>query len=74
LKETLEFALRVFLKQGLWIVGAAWLLAVGSRLIYSRSDRTGESGDDAPAGVKRKIILGAVVFILGIFIALMPLP
>jgi hypothetical protein len=73
-KETLEFALRVFLKQGVWIVGAAWLLAVGSRAIYSRADRGGGSKDDAPAVVKWKIILGAAAVIIGLIIARIPLP
>jgi hypothetical protein len=73
-KETLEFALRVFLKQGVWIVGAAWLLAVGSRAIYGRGDRRGGSKDDAPAVVRWKIILGAAVVIIGILIAQIPLP
>jgi len=73
LKDALEFALRVFLKQGIWIVGAAWLVAVGSRAIYSRADREGKSGEDAPDIIKRKIILGALVIIVGIIIAIIPL-
>jgi len=73
-KETVEFAFRVFLKQGMWIVGAAWLLAVASRAIYGRADRRGGSKSDAPAAVKRKIILGALVVMVGIIIALIPLP
>jgi hypothetical protein len=72
--ETLEFALRVFLKQGIWVLGAAWLLAVGSRAIYGRADRRGESKDDALAVVKWKIILGAAAVIIGIIIAHIPLP
>jgi hypothetical protein len=74
LKETLDFALRVFLKQGIWIVGAAWLLAALSRAIYSRADQTGESRGDRPCAAKRKIILGVLVLVLGIFIALLPVP
>jgi len=73
LKDAINIALRVFLKQGIWIVGAAWLIAVGSRAIYSRADRAGISSDDAPENVKRKIILGALVLIVGIIIALIPI-
>jgi hypothetical protein len=73
-KETLEFGLRVFLKQGMWIVGAAWLLAVGSRAIYGRADREGGSKADEPAAIKNNIVLGALVFVVGIILALFPLP
>jgi hypothetical protein len=73
LNDAIEFALRVFLKQGIWIVGAAWLVAVGSREIFSRADGAGKSSDDEPENVKRKIIIGALVLIVGIIIALIPI-
>jgi len=37
MKDALEFALRVFLKHGIWIAGAAWFLALGSRWVFTRA-------------------------------------
>ena len=72
MKTALEFALRIYLKQGIWFFGAAWLVAVGSRVIYYRADRAGKSSDDSPENVKRKIILGALALMIGIIIAFIP--
>ena len=70
MNEALSFAVRVFLRQGIWIAGAAWLLALGGRVIYARADRANNSKEDAPEVVNRKLILGAVVLAIGIVIAL----
>jgi hypothetical protein len=70
MREALDFALRVFLRQGIWIAGAAWLFAVGSWAIFTRADSEAKSKEDSPEAMKRKIILGVVVLIVGIVIAI----
>jgi len=70
MREALDFAIRVFLRQGIWIAGASWLFAVGSRAIFARADSARKSTEDAPEVVKRKIIWGVVVLIVGIVIAI----
>ena len=70
MREALDFALRVFLRQGIWIAGAAWLFAVASWVIFIRTDGEARSIEDLPEAMKRKIILGVVVLIVGIVIAI----
>jgi hypothetical protein len=72
LTDALEFAFRVFIKQGIWIVGAAWLFAIGSQMIYSRSDGAGKASNEMPEVVKHKLILGVIMLGVGIIIALIP--
>ena len=69
MREALDYFMRVFFKQGIWIVGAAWLFSVGCRVIFARSDDAEKSRDDAPEAVKQKIIMGVIVLITGIVIA-----
>jgi hypothetical protein len=73
LKDAIDFAFRIFLKHGIWIVGAACLVAVGSRVIFVRAGGEGKSSDDAPEITKRRIILGVIVLVIGIVIALIPI-
>jgi hypothetical protein len=73
MKEAIVFFLKMIVKYGIWIFGASWLLAAGSQVIYSRTERGGNSSDDAPENVKRKIILGALILIVGIIMALIPI-
>jgi cell division protein FtsX len=70
MREALDFALRVFLRQGIWIAGAAWLFAVGGWAIFARADGAKKSCEDSLDIVKRKIIWGVVVLIVGIVIAI----
>lgn len=70
MREALDFAIRVFIKHGVWIAGASWLLAVGSRAIFARADGVEKSSEDASEAVKRRIILGVIVLIIGIVMAL----
>jgi len=69
--DALDFAVRVFLKQGIWIGGAAWLFAIGSRMIFLRADKMPQSREDSPRIVKQKIIVGAVTLAVGIVLALL---
>ena len=73
MREAIVFLLKIIVKYGIWIFGLAWLVAVGSRANYSRADRAGISSDDAPENVKRNIILGVIILIVGIIIALIPI-
>jgi len=70
MREALDFALRVFLRQGIWIAGVAWLFAVASWAIFTRADGEAKSKEDSPEAVKRKIILGLGVLVVGIIIAI----
>jgi hypothetical protein len=71
MREALDFAIRVFLKHGIWIAGASWLFAVGSWKIFVKADGGQKSGEDTPEAVKRKIILGIAVLAVGIIIVIL---
>lgn len=69
MREALDYFIRVFIKQGIWIGGVAWLFAVGCKAIFARSDDVVKSDEDAPEGVKKIIIMGAIILIIGIVVS-----
>ena len=70
LAEAMSFMLRIFIRQGIWIAGLAWLLAVGGWVLFIRKEGPPKSDEDAADLLKRKAVLGIAVLIIGIIIAL----
>ena len=70
MSEALSLAVNVFLRQGLWVAAAGWLLAVGGWALFVHHSGSAGSDEDSADLLKRKAILGAVVLAAGIVLAL----
>jgi hypothetical protein len=70
MSEAASFFLRVFIRPGIWIAALAWLLAVGGWALFVRQEGLAKSDEDAAELLKRKVILGVAVLIVGIIVAL----
>jgi hypothetical protein len=68
--ETISFILKIILKQGIWIFGFAWLLAVGGWALFDHQHGSVNSNAEGLALMKRKAWLGVIILVLGILIAL----
>ncbi len=65
MREAIVFLLKILIKNGIWIFGAAWLLAVGSQFIFAKGDKTNN--------LKRRIYIGITILIVGTIVALIPI-
>lgn len=65
MREAIVFLLKISIKYGIWIFGAAWLLAVGSQWIFVKGNQT--------TNMKRRFCFGLLIFIIGTIISLIRL-
>jgi hypothetical protein len=65
MREAIVFLLKVSIKYGILIFGAAWLLAVGSQCIFVKGDKT--------KNIKNRIYIGISILIVGMIFTLIPI-
>jgi hypothetical protein len=65
MREAIVFLLKIIVKYGIWIFGAAWLLAVGSQVIFVQGDTV--------KSIRNRIYIGIVILIVGTIFALIPI-
>jgi len=65
MREAIVFLLKISIKNGIWIFGAAWLLAVGSQFIFVKGDKI--------KNMKNRVYIGIGILIVGMIFTLIPI-
>lgn len=54
---------KILVRNGIWILGSGWILAVGSRAVFEKA-----AGSGAIASFRDKTIVGIILFAIGLAI------